>query len=170
MILKHALRALFVDPFLSLRKSILVQIATHLFISQKVTFFHLGSTCSSLVMLFLPVRLRAYSTITQYSTTGVTLACRGNSASVEFQDLGEVLSLQDSPCCSTLRELGDVIAHIPLYAQIPMYAPTRTKFLKSNPPLSLFMKLIVLNPKLLCGLHTMSLAKAVPDSLKDHEC
>jgi hypothetical protein len=28
----------------------------------------------------------------------------------------------------------------------------------------------VLTPRLLCNLHTMSLAKAVPDGLKDWEC
>ncbi len=145
MILKHAPWRSFVDPFLSLIKSILVQLATHLFISQTVTFFHLGSAHFSPVVLLFYVWLRAYSIIVQYSTTRVTLACKGNSASVEFQDLGEVLSLRDSPRPSTLIELGDVIAHSLLYAWISMDALTRTKFqrFKSNPPLSSFKKLIV---------------------------
>ncbi len=83
-----------------------------------------------------------------------------------------MLSLRDSPHHSTLREIGDIVAHILLYAQIPMDAFTRNKFeqFKSNPPLSSFKKLIVLTPRLLHGLHTMSLAKAVPDGLKDCEC
>ncbi len=85
MILRHALQTSFVDPFLSLIKSILVQLATHLFISWTMTFFYLGSAGSSLVVLLLQVGLRAYGTIVWYSTTGVTLACTGNSASVEFK-------------------------------------------------------------------------------------
>jgi hypothetical protein len=40
----------------------------------------------------------------------------------------------------------------------------------SNPPRSSFKKLIVLTPRLLRNLHTMSLAKAAPDGLKDREC
>ena len=40
----------------------------------------------------------------------------------------------------------------------------------SNPPLSSYKKLIVSTPRLLRGLFTMSLAKAVPDGLKDCEC
>ncbi len=54
-----------------------------------------------------------------------------------------MLSLQDSPCYSTLRELGDIVANILLYMQIPIDAPTRTKFqqFKSNPILFLFKKL-----------------------------
>ncbi len=89
----------------------------------------------------------------------------------EFQDLGEVLSLRHSPRCSTLRESGDVIATLLLYVHNSMDTPTRTKFqqFKSNPPLLLLKKLIVPTPRLLCGLHTMSLVKAVPDSLKNHE-
>ncbi len=39
----------------------------------------------------------------------------------------------------------------------------------SNPPRSSFTKLIVLTPRLLRNLHTMSLAKATPDGLKDRE-
>jgi hypothetical protein len=91
---------------------------------------------------------------------------------MEFQDLGEVLSLQDSPCHSTSRELGDVIATTLLCMQNPRNAPTRTKFQQvlSGPPLSLFKKLLVLTPILLQGLHTMSLAKVVPDGLRDREC
>ncbi len=48
----------------------------------------------------------------------------------------------------------------------------RTKFQRfvSNPPRSSFKKLIVSTPRLLRNLHTMSLAKAAPNSLKDHEC
>jgi hypothetical protein len=53
-----------------------------------------------------------------------------------------------------------------------MDAPTRTKFQQfaSNSPLSSFKKLIMLTPRLQHNLLTMSLAKAVPDGLKDWEC
>jgi hypothetical protein len=40
----------------------------------------------------------------------------------------------------------------------------------SDPPGSLFKKLIVSTPRLLHNLHTMSLVKAAPDGLKDCEC
>ena len=48
----------------------------------------------------------------------------------------------------------------------------RTSFQRflSNPPRSFFKKLIVSTPRLLHNLHTMSLAKAMPDGLKDREC
>jgi hypothetical protein len=48
----------------------------------------------------------------------------------------------------------------------------RTSFQRflSDPPLSSFKKLIVSTPRLLRNLHTMSLAKAAPDGLKDREC
>ncbi len=47
----------------------------------------------------------------------------------------------------------------------------RTSFQRfvSDPPCSSFKKLIVLTPRLLRNLHTMSLAKAAPDGLKDRE-
>jgi hypothetical protein len=45
------------------------------------------------------------------TSTGVTLASRRNSASKKLQGL-VVLSLQDSPCCSTSKVLGDVTAKI----------------------------------------------------------
>ncbi len=53
-----------------------------------------------------------------------------------------------------------------------MDAPTRTKFqlFTSDPPCSYFKKLVVSIPRLLRNLHTMSLAKALPDGLKDDEC
>jgi hypothetical protein len=40
----------------------------------------------------------------------------------------------------------------------------------SDSPLSSFKKLIVSTPRLLHGLHTMSLVKAAPEGLKDLEC
>ncbi len=40
----------------------------------------------------------------------------------------------------------------------------------SDPPRSSYKKLIVLTPSLLPNLHTMSLAKAAPNGLKDCEC
>jgi hypothetical protein len=48
------------------------------------------------------------------------------------------------------RELGDGIATIPLYAQIPTDTPTRTKFqwFLSNPPPLLLKKLLVSTPLL----------------------
>jgi hypothetical protein len=56
--------------------------------------------------------------------------------------------------------------------QILTDTPTRTKFQRflSNPPLYSFKKLLVSTPLLQQGLHTMSLAKVVPDSLRDREC
>ena len=58
---------------------------------------------------------------------------------------------------------------VPIPTEVPK---TRTKFQRfaSDPPLSSFKKLIVLTPRLLRGLFTMSLAKAVPDGLKDCKC
>ncbi len=49
---------------------------------------------------------------------------------------------------------------------------SRTRFQRflSGPPLSSFKKLIVLTPRLVQGLRTMSLAKAVPEGIKDREC
>ena len=50
------------------------------------------------------------------------------------------------------------------------YVRTRFQRFVSDPPLSSFKKLIVSTPRLLGNLHTMSLAKAAPDGLKDCEC
>jgi hypothetical protein len=49
---------------------------------------------------------------------------------------------------------------------------TRTKLQQflSKAPRSSFKKLIISTPSLLQGLHTMSLAKSVPDGLKPQEC
>ncbi len=62
--------------------------------------------------------------------------------------------------------------NILLYTQRPTDAPTLTKFqwFVSDPPLSSFKELILSTPRLLRGLHTMSLAKAAPEGLKDPEC
>ena len=59
------------------------------------------------------------------------------------------------------------------YSTIPTDAHyVRTKFQRfvSDQPRSFFKKLIVSTRRLLHNLHTMSLAKAAPDSLKDREC
>ena len=59
------------------------------------------------------------------------------------------------------------------YGTIPTdahYVRTSFQWFMSDPRRSSFKKLIVLTPRLLCNLHTMSLAKAVPNGLKDHEC
>ncbi len=50
------------------------------------------------------------------------------------------------------------------------FSRTRFQCFLSNPPLSSFKKLIVLTPRLVQGLRTMSLAKAVPKGIKDREC
>jgi hypothetical protein len=50
------------------------------------------------------------------------------------------------------------------------YSRTRFQHFLSNPPLSSFKKLIVSTPRLVQGLRTMSLAKAVPKGIKDREC
>jgi hypothetical protein len=105
------------------------------------------------------------------SSTGMTLVCRGNSASKKFQGL-EVQSLQDSLHCSTLGVLGDVIPKILPYVWFSTDAPTRTKFQQfaSNTPLSSFKKLIVSTSRLPCKLHTTCLTKAVTNGLKDCKC
>jgi hypothetical protein len=55
--------------------------------------------------------------------------------------------------------------------RLPTDAPTGTKFQPfTTPPLSSFKKLIVFTPRLLRNLHTISLAKVVPNNLKDCEC
>jgi hypothetical protein len=50
--------------------------------------------------------------------------------------------------------------------------PTRTQFqwFLSNTLRSSFKKLVLSTPSLLQGLHSMSLAKLVPNSLKPQEC
>ncbi len=50
------------------------------------------------------------------------------------------------------------------------YARTKFQWFMSDPPLSPFKKLIVSTPRLLHSLYMMSLAKAVPDGLKDRKC
>jgi hypothetical protein len=50
------------------------------------------------------------------------------------------------------------------------YIRTKCQQFTSDTPCSSFKKLIVSTPRLLQNLHTMSLAKAVPDGLKDHKC
>jgi hypothetical protein len=56
--------------------------------------------------------------------------------------------------------------------QIPMDTPTRISFQQftSNLPISSFKTLVVLTPRLLRGLHAMSLAKTVPEGIRDKEC
>ncbi len=67
---------------------------------------------------------------------------------------------------------GDATTKIWHNMQIPTNAPTRNKFQRftNDPPCSSFKKLVVSTPRLLRDLHTMSLAKAVSDGLKDCEC
>jgi hypothetical protein len=50
--------------------------------------------------------------------------------------------------------------------------PTRSQFqwFLSNTPCTLFKKLVISTLSLLQGLHSMSLAKSVPDGLKPQEC
>ncbi len=59
------------------------------------------------------------------------------------------------------------------FGTIPTHAHyERTSFQRflSDPPRSFFKKLIVSTPQLLRNLHTMSLAKATPNGVKDREC
>jgi hypothetical protein len=102
----------------------------------------------------------------------VTLAPRGNATYVFSRPRRVAVSLKLPNVTAPKRELGDIVATILLYAQKLMDAPMRTKlqWFLSNTPLSLFKKLLVSTPLLQQGLHTMSLAKAVPDGLKDREC
>jgi hypothetical protein len=53
------------------------------------------------------------------------------------------------------------------------FSPARTDLaveLLSDPPHSSFKKLIVLTPRLVQALCMMSIAKAVPEGIKDREC
>ncbi len=50
------------------------------------------------------------------------------------------------------------------------YVRTKFQWFLSDAPCSSFKKLIVSTPRLLRNLHTMSLAKAAPNGLKDREC
>jgi hypothetical protein len=56
--------------------------------------------------------------------------------------------------------------------QVSLDPISRTKFQRflSNPPRHSFKKLIILTPRLTQGLRTKSLAKAVPEGIKDKEC
>jgi hypothetical protein len=85
---------------------------------------------------------------------------------------------------------GDIIANIPPNGQELSDAPTRarvqgltnervssdhfsrTRFqhFLSDPPCSSFKKLIILTPRLVQSLRTMSRAKAVPKGIRDKEC
>jgi hypothetical protein len=65
------------------------------------------------------------------------------------------------------------VTSISTFGTIPTdahYVRTSFQWFLSDPPLSSFKELIVSTPRLLRNLHTMSLAKAAPDGLKDREC
>ncbi len=89
-----------------------------------------------------------------------------------FQGLARSTVLRDSRC-STLKsfKVTSLFWTIPLHVRPSTNAPTRTQcqWFLSNPPRSFFKKLIVSTPTLHQELHTMSLAKLVPDGLKNHE-
>jgi hypothetical protein len=92
--------------------------------------------------------------------------------------------------CSTQEGMGDVIPNILPNGRELSDTPTRvcvqrltskrvssdrfsrTRFqcFLSNPPCSSFKKLIILTPRLVLGLCTMSLAKAVSEGIRDKEC
>jgi hypothetical protein len=123
------------------------------------------------------------------SSTRVTLAFLGKLYISRFQSLA-VLSLQDSLRAAPMKVLGDVTAKIPpkgreissapLSARIQRlmsgrvsensFSRTRLQRFLSNPPRSSFKKLIILTPRLVQTLRTMSIAKAVPKGIKDREC
>ncbi len=152
-----------------------------------VTFVHLKTAHSFLVVLLLgwAKGLQHYQLI---ALLGWPLLTRGNSAA-KFQGLA-VLSLQDSPLATPMKVLGDVTAKILPNGQEVFDAPTRartqrltskrvsrdhfsrTRFqcFSSNPPHSSYKKLIILTPRLVQALRTMSIAKAVPKGIKDREC
>ncbi len=56
------------------------------------------------------------------------------------------------------------------FKKLIVSTPRLLRNLTSDPPCSSFEKLVVSTLRLLCYLHTMSLAQAVPDSLKDYKC
>jgi hypothetical protein len=65
------------------------------------------------------------------------------------------------------------VTYLSTFGTIPTdahYVRISFQWFLSDPPLSSFKKLIVLTPRLLRNLHTMSLAKVAPDCLKDREC
>jgi hypothetical protein len=112
----------------------------------------------------------------------------GNSASEKLQSLGspssktrrnssKILWLIRTSSPSRARKAMSYVtrkakkfwAYIPIPTDVPN-ARTKFQWFTSNPPLSPFKKLIVSTPRLLRSLYTMSLAKALPDGLKDHEC
>jgi hypothetical protein len=71
------------------------------------------------------------------------------------------------------KVLCDVTTKINLHSRrIPTDTPTRTSFqwFTSILPLSSFEKLVLSTSRLLHGLHTMSLTKAVPVGIRDKEC
>ncbi len=101
-----------------------------------------------------------------------------------------MLSLLDSPQATPTNVLGDVTTKIPPNGREVSDAPTRartqrltskrvsrdrfsrTRFQRflSDPPHSFYKKLIILTPRLVQALRTMSIAKAVPEGIKDREC
>jgi hypothetical protein len=84
-----------------------------------------------------------------------------------------VLSLR-LPTLQTLRVTRcEVTAKICPHGQLPTDAPyvtSKYQQFTSDAPCSSSKNLIVLTRRLLRNLHTISLAKAVPDGLKDREC
>ncbi len=101
-----------------------------------------------------------------------------------------MLSLQDSLRAAPTKVLGDVTAKILPNSQEISDAPPRARIQRltsrrvsenrlsrtrlqrflSDPPCSSFKKLIIFTPRLVQTLRTMSIAKAVPEGIKDREC
>jgi hypothetical protein len=112
--------------------------------------------------------------IVQLQKTRVTSKLRGTLLHF-FKAQQEVL-FYETPVAAPLRVQGDVFfSTILLHAKTKKTStntPTRTQFQQflSNPPLSSFKKLILSTSSLHQGLHTMSLAKLVPDGLKNQDC
>jgi hypothetical protein len=97
-----------------------------LFQPSNSNLFHLVAAPSSSSCAVSRV-IKGLKEVLYNTSTGVTIASRGNSASKKLQGL-VVLSLRVSPHCSTSKVLGDIIAKLPPNAQISTDAPTKTKF------------------------------------------
>ncbi len=120
---------------------------------------------------------------------GWPLLPRGNSA-LPVSKSSSAISLKTPYSTAPKKVLGVIISNILPNRWVLSNAPTRaciqrltsnwvsldpfsrTRFQRflSNPPRSSFKKLIILTLRLIQGLRTMSLAKAVPDGIKDKEC
>ncbi len=121
------------------------------------------------------------------SSTRVTLASEEKLCISDFQGLA-VLSLRDpllhstqecitcyctlnsAQCASTFQCTNESICPMLMsgWVSSEVFSRIRFQWFVSDPPCSSFKRLILLTLRLLQGLRMMSLAKAVPDGIKDN--